>query len=78
MSRKEMKMKKRNLRDKRRRNKEVQRYENSIDGLIENLEKEITKSSSVLENVDGNKVRLYHFCSPLSVKGILEKIKTFR
>ena len=73
MSRKEMKMKKRNLRDKRKRNKEVQRYENSIDGLIENLEKEITKSSSVLENVDGNKVRLYHFCSPLSVKGILEK-----
>ena len=68
-----MKMKKRNLRDKRRRNKEVQRYENSIDGLIENLEKEITKSSSVLEYVDGNKVRLYHFTCPMCVKMILEK-----
>ena len=73
MSRKEMKMKKRNLRDKRRREREMERYENSTNGLIENLEKEISKSSSVLENVDGNKVRLYHFCSPLSVKEIIEK-----
>jgi len=73
LSRKELKMKKRNVREKRKRQRDMERYKKSSSYLIENLEKEISKPSSVWKYGKGNQVRLYHFTSPLAVKEMLEK-----
>jgi hypothetical protein len=70
-TRKENKLQRVNLRDKRKRKRDLERHKNSPSFMIENLEKEISIPSSVWKYGKGNKVRLYHFSTPLSVKGIL-------
>tara|TARA_B110000881_G_scaffold203143_1_gene203646 strand:+ start:163 stop:972 length:810 start_codon:yes stop_codon:yes gene_type:complete len=71
-TRKEMKLQRVNLREKRKRKRDVERHKKSSSFMIENLEKEISKPSSVWKYGKGNKVRLYHFTHPLCVKGILQ------
>ena len=70
--RKEMKLQRVNLRNKRKRKRDVERHKKSSSFMIENLEKEISNPSSVWKYGKGNKVRLYHFTHPLCVKGILQ------
>ena len=61
-----------NLRNKRRRKRENDRKMKDISLVIENLEKEISKPSSVWKYGKGNKVRLFHFTTPRYIKGILQ------
>jgi hypothetical protein len=70
-TRKETALKRENLRNKRQRKRDEVRKENSSSRMIENLEKEVSKPSSIRKYGKGNKVRLFHFTSPMVVKSIL-------